>query len=43
MATGKQQLKFERNSRIRNRNNCDTDDGRTEGFDFMSGAKYIKE
>ena len=30
MAQGKQKPKFERNPRIRFRDNCDTDDGRTD-------------
>ncbi len=46
MVQRKQQLKFERNPRIRNRDNCDTDahmtDGRRTNFNFMSSAAIVQ-
>ena len=48
MDEGKQQPKFERNPRIRFRDNCDTDEGQTDdkrrtNFDFMSSADIVKQ
>ncbi len=40
MAQGKQQLKFQRNSRIKYKDTCDTDGRRTASFDFMRLCWY---
>ncbi len=42
MAQRKPQPKFERNRRIRFRDNCVTDE-RTTNFDFMSSADMVKQ
>ncbi len=42
MAHGVQQLKFERNPCIRYRDNCDTDERRTN-LDFMISADKVKQ